>query len=69
MRVGIVNDLRIVSESLRRIVVETPGFEVAWVALDGEAALRNHKKQPADIVLMDLIKPGLDGAHTTEAML
>jgi len=69
MRVGIVNDLRIVSESLRRIVAETPGFEVAWVALDGEAALRNHKKQPADIVLMDLIMPGLDGAQTTEAMM
>ena len=69
MRVGIVNDLRIVSESLRRIVVETPGFEIAWVALDGETALRNHKEHPADIVLMDLIMPGLDGAQTTEAMM
>jgi two-component system, chemotaxis family, response regulator WspF len=69
LRVGIVNDLRVVAESLKRIVAETPGFSVAWVAYDGESALRQHRESPADIVLMDLIMPGLDGAQTTEAMM
>ena len=69
MQVGIVNDLRLIAESLRRLVRDTPGFEVAWVALDGESALRQYRDHPADIVLMDLIMPGLDGAQTTEAMM
>ena len=69
MQVGIVNDLRVVAEALRRIVIEIPGFEVVWVAFDGESALRHHRESPADIVLMDLIMPGMDGAQTTEAMM
>lgn len=69
MQVGIVNDLRLITESLRRLVRETPGFEVAWVALDGESAIQQYRDHPVDIVLMDLIMPGLDGAQTTEAMM
>ncbi len=69
MQVGIVNDLRLIAESLRRLVRDTPGFEVAWVAFDGESALHQYRDRPVDIVLMDLIMPGLDGAQTTEAMM
>jgi two-component system response regulator WspF len=69
MQVGIVNDLRVVAEALRRIVANTPGFSVAWVAHDGTAAIAQYRDKPPDIVLMDLIMPGLDGAQTTEAMM
>jgi two-component system, chemotaxis family, response regulator WspF len=69
MQVGIVNDLRLINEALKRIVVAMPGFEVAWTALDGESALQKYREHPVDIVLMDLIMPGLDGAQTTEAMM
>jgi two-component system response regulator WspF len=69
MQVGIVNDIRLIAEALRRIVAETPGFAVAWVARDGESAIEHHRERPADIVLMDLIMPGLDGAETTEAIM
>ena len=31
------------------------------VAIDGEAALRSIKKNPPDIVLLDIVMPGLDG--------
>jgi two-component system response regulator WspF len=65
MRVGIVNDLRIATEVLRRTVAETEGFTVAWVAYDGEHAEMHHRADPADIVLMDLVMPGIDGAETT----
>lgn len=69
MQVGIVNDIRVVAESLRRIVAETPGFRVAWVAHSGESALVHHREHPADIVLMDLVMPTLDGVETTEAIM
>lgn len=65
MRVGIVNDLRMATEVLRRTVAETEGFTVAWVAYDGEHAEMHHRADPADIVLMDLVMPGIDGAETT----
>ena len=69
MRVGIVNDLRMAAEVLRRIVVEMAGFEVAWVAVDGKDAVAQHRARPADIVLMDLILPGIDGAATTAQVM
>ncbi|MEZ2345847.1 chemotaxis-specific protein-glutamate methyltransferase CheB [Terriglobus sp. RCC_193] len=69
MRVGIVNDLRIVAEMLRRTVAETEGFSVAWVAYDGEHAEMLHRADPADIVLMDLVMPGMDGADTTAKIM
>ncbi|MEO6923264.1 MAG: chemotaxis-specific protein-glutamate methyltransferase CheB [Bryocella sp.] len=69
MQVGIVNDVRVIAESLRRIVADTPGFSVAWVAHDGDAAVERYRVQPVDIVLMDLVMPGMDGAQTTEAMM
>ena len=69
MQVGIVNDLKVVAEALRRLIADTPGFQVAWVALDGESAIQHHRDHPADIVLMDLIMPGLDGVETTDALM
>ena len=65
MRVGIVNDLRMATEMLRRIVAATEGFSVAWIAMDGESAVDKHTHDHADIILMDLIMPGIDGAETT----
>jgi len=69
MQVGIVNDLRVVAEALRRLIADTPGFQVAWVAFDGEAAIEKYRDHPVDIVLMDLIMPGLDGVETTDALM
>ena len=69
MQVGIVNDLRVVAEALRRLIADTPGFQVAWVALDGESAIQKYRDHPVDIVLMDLIMPGLDGVETTDALM
>jgi two-component system response regulator WspF len=67
--VGIVNDLRLAATVLERIVNATPGFSVAWVAMDGESAVTKHAALPAEIVLMDLILPGMDGAETTAALM
>ena len=38
MRIGIVNDLLLAREALRRVVASVPGYSVAWVAEDGAAA-------------------------------
>ncbi|MFO1539407.1 MAG: chemotaxis protein CheB [Chloroflexota bacterium] len=68
-RVGIVNDLALVAEALRRIVVATPGFAVGWIAASGEEAVRLAGDDPVDVVLMDLVMPGMDGVEATRRIM
>jgi two-component system response regulator WspF len=39
MRIGIVNDMPMAREALRRAVTSVPGLEVAWLAVDGAEAV------------------------------
>lgn len=68
-RVGIVNDLTLVAEALRRIVVATPGFSVGWIATSGEQAVHLAGDDPVDVILMDLVMPGMDGAEATRLIM
>jgi len=63
MRIGIVNDMRLAAEMLRRAV--SPGHEVAWIAGDGGAAVTACVRDTPDLILMDLIMPGMDGVEAT----
>jgi two-component system response regulator WspF len=69
MKVAIVNDSKVAAEVLRRILVELPGFDLAWTAYSGEQAIRMAELTRPDIVLMDLIMPGIDGAETTRRIM
>lgn len=69
MRVAIVNDLKIAIEALRRAVTSDPQHEIAWTAIDGNDAIRKCQTDRPDIILMDLIMPGLDGAQTTQEIM
>src|SRR5512135_437003 len=57
-RVLIVDDVKanvdVLVEALR-------GEHKLSVALDGEAALRAVEKSPPDLVLLDIVMPGIDG--------
>lgn len=69
MKIGIVNDGLVIAEALRRVVVNTPEHQVAWVAHSGEQAVQFCEDNRPDLVLMDLIMPGMDGVEATRLIM
>jgi two-component system, chemotaxis family, response regulator WspF len=69
MRVAIVNDVRVATEVLRRVVCSRPDHTVAWTAADGAEAVRRCGEDRPDVVLMDLIMPGMNGAEATRHIM
>ena len=53
------------SLSIRKVLLETRGYRVLTCAT-GEEALERFKKGGIDLVLTDLMMPGLDGTHLIE---
>lgn len=69
MRIGIVNDLLLARETLRRAVVSTAEHQVAWLVGDGAEAVAAARRDPADLILMDLIMPVMDGVQATRRIM
>jgi two-component system response regulator WspF len=68
-RIAIVNDLAMAREALRRVVATIPDTTVCWVAADGEEAVARARVDRADLVLMDLIMPVMDGVEATRLIM
>jgi two-component system response regulator WspF len=69
MRIGIVNDVGLTREVLRRVVLSAPDQEVAWMAVDGGDAVDRARQDPPDLILMDLIMPKVDGVEATRRIM
>jgi chemotaxis response regulator CheB len=69
MKVGIVNDLLLARTALRRVIANMPGYHVVWTASNGEEAVQKCVQEKPDIVLMDLIMPGMDGVEATRRIM
>lgn len=66
IRIVVCDDQDVVTEGLRAILKTVPDFEVVAVAHDGLDVLEKLEKTPADIVLMDLKMPLMNGIQATE---
>ena len=69
MKIGIVNDLAVACEALRRVVVADPALSVAWIAHDGQEAINHAARLTPDLILMDLIMPRVNGVEATRQIM
>ncbi|HEC17877.1 MAG TPA: chemotaxis response regulator protein-glutamate methylesterase [Gammaproteobacteria bacterium] len=69
MRIAIVNDLPMAVEGLRRVVERRGKHSIAWVAYNGEEAVRHCLTDVPDLMLLDMIMPGMNGVETTREVM
>jgi two-component system response regulator WspF len=69
MRIAIVNDVPMAVEALRRVVSSVPEYQIAWIATDGEEAVRKCAADVPDLILMDLRMPRMDGAEASRLIM
>jgi len=69
MRIGIVNDLPLAAEALRRALLLRPQHQIVWAARNGSEALSFCLRDTPDLVLMDLVMPEMDGVEATRQIM
>ena len=69
MRIGIVNDMPLAVEALRRVLARAPEHQVVWVAGSGSEAVRRCREDTPDLLLMDLLMPEMDGVEATRQIM
>nr|BFE60102.1 response regulator transcription factor [Dactylosporangium thailandense] len=68
VRVLIVDDHEVVRQGLRFMLAQEPGLEVVGEAADGVQALAEIRRCRPDVMLLDLMMPGLDGLGVLHAL-
>ena len=69
IRIFLVDDQALVRAGFRMLIEAQPDMDVVGEAADGRAALEALAVTTADVVLMDVRMPGLDGVEATERLL
>jgi DNA-binding NarL/FixJ family response regulator len=68
VRVVIVDDQFVFSEALRALLDQHEGIDVVGTAANGSEALKVAARADADVVVMDVGLPGMDGLEATREL-
>jgi two-component system response regulator WspF len=69
MKIGIVNDVSMICTLLTNAIQDNTDHEVIWVAEDGQRAIDKAGENTPDLILMDLIMPGINGIDATREIM
>ena len=65
IRILLADDHRILREGLRSLLAQHPDITVVGEASNGEAAVALARELRPDLVIMDVVMPGMDGISAT----
>ena len=65
----IVDDHAIVREGIAEVLTQSGRIEVIGQASDGEEALAKVREQPPDVLIMDILMPGMNGIDACRAVV
>ena len=69
IKVFLVDDHEIFRNGLKQLVDSEPDMEVVGEAGDGETALETLRSTAADVIIMDIRMPGINGVETSQMLL
>lgn len=69
MKIGIVNDTDMATQAIAMTLSTAGEHRVLWTARSGPEAVKLCGADPPDLVLMDLVMPGMNGAETTRQIM
>ncbi len=69
MKIGIVNDMPMAVEALRRALIISGEHQIIWAAENGAVAVSHAAEDTPDLILMDLIMPVMDGVEATRKIM
>jgi two-component system response regulator WspF len=69
MRIAIANDMPLAVEALRRALAAEPEYQLIWVAGNGEEAVSRCREDRPELLLMDMLMPGMDGVEATRRIM
>jgi two-component system response regulator WspF len=69
LKIGIVNDLVICIESLKKVLGTVSDYQIAWIATNGLEAFEHCKESTPDLILMDLVMPVMNGVEATRKIM
>jgi NarL family two-component system response regulator LiaR len=61
IRVLVTDDHAIVRKGICALLATEPGIDIVGEAQDGQEAIRETQRLRPDVILMDLVMPGVDG--------
>jgi two-component system invasion response regulator UvrY len=65
----LVDDHDLVRSGIRRLLEDVPDIRVMAEAQNGEQAIRMVRRQPPDVILMDVSMPGIGGLEATRKII
>lgn len=69
MKIGIVNDTDMAARAIAEAINSSAEHRVVWTARGGGEAIGLCRDHPPDLVLMDLVMPGMNGAAATREIM